>query len=82
VVAKAALSCASVMDGSVRSWDDAGHVALVALNFGGEGQETVLDFPRSGKWREVVTARVDQMDEEPFALLLPPWQGWLFLPEA
>jgi len=62
-----------------RRWDDAGNVALVALNFGGEARQTSLDFPRPGLWREVVSERVEQMGDGSHSFLLPPWQGRLYV---
>jgi len=63
-----------------RRWDDSGNLALVALNFGGEARETTLDFPTYGLWKEVVSGRTEQVDDETHRFLLPPWQGRLFLP--
>ena len=63
-----------------RRWDDAGNTALVALNFGGEMRETVLDFPKAGLWREVVNERVERMGAAAHTLHLPAWQGRVFVP--
>lgn len=63
-------------------WDDAGNVALVALNFGSESRETFLPFPSTGRWSEVVTARVEQIAALSHGFLLPPWQGRLYLPSS
>ena len=64
-----------------RRWDDNGSQALIALNFGGETRQTSLPFPDRSHWWEVVTDNhLSVTGDAQRSLLLPPWQGRVFLP--
>jgi 1,4-alpha-glucan branching enzyme len=63
-----------------RRWDDAGNVALVALNFGDQPRTCELPFPDNSRWREVVTDTPLVVVGDPQrTIFLPPWQGKIFV---
>ena len=66
-----------------RRWAQWDEVALVALNFGDQPRATTLPFPDNSRWWEVITdSPLHVTDDSRRALLLPPWQGRVFLPSG
>ncbi len=63
-----------------RRWDNEGHAAVVAINFGHESRTVELPFPQLGRWREVVSKRVRIIHAGRTTARLAPYSAVLYIP--
>lgn len=63
-----------------RRWDDSGETVTVALNWDEVGKRVQVPIAYSGKWRDLISGRVYNLEAGYRSFRLRPWQAIILIP--